>query len=99
MVEFESVVRSARMRLAVSPAQILEAARTHAEAWARILLAMVGRPHAHLRTETDPDCSEFVAEVRRLRPRWIRSKSDVRAINDLRQFWDKRAPPVRPPPT
>src|ERR1022692_3089323 len=89
----ESVIRRCGGRIAVPPAIILEAARAEdLDVRAKILRAVCGGPRAHMRTEADTCCAELVAEIRRLRPVWMRAKPDVQRIDLLRRAWIKEIP-------
>ncbi|WP_371100703.1 hypothetical protein [Streptomyces sp. PU_AKi4] len=89
--ELESLARSSQLSIRTPPATLLEVLRTKdAEKRDRIIDAMTSRHWVRLRTEVDVECEEFVAEVRRMRPQWVRQLPQPGRPAALREFWTRR---------
>ncbi len=81
------------VRIVVPPSLLLEALRTpDAEIRHRIVHAMTrrGAERVHPSTEARQQVDEFVAEIRRLRPRWMRPFAHTADIAGFEKFWTKR---------
>ncbi|MHB9759916.1 hypothetical protein ACYBSK_36580 [Streptomyces sp. BYX5S] len=88
--ELESLARSRQLSVRTPPATLLEVLRTRdAEKRDRIINAMTSRYWVRLRTEVDVECEEFVAEARRLRPKWVRQLPLPGKPAALREFWTR----------
>ncbi|MEY6564557.1 hypothetical protein AB8B12_06305 [Streptomyces sp. PGLac3x] len=88
--ELESLARTRGLSVRTPPATLLEVLRTkNPEKRDRIIDAMTSRHWTRLRTEADAECEEFVSEVRRARPRWVRQLSQPGRPATLRNFWTR----------
>jgi hypothetical protein len=75
----------------VPPATLLEIIRTaNAERRRRIVDVLLGGKRQYLPTEAESECREFVEEVRRLRPAWLRAWPRTDRVASLNAFWTKR---------
>jgi hypothetical protein len=79
------------LQLLHAPSVLLEVLRTpKPEVRRRIVLAMVlGRPGRKLRSEADVEAEELVAQIKRFRTEWLRSKPDLREAERFRRFWTR----------
>ncbi|MEW6223618.1 MAG: hypothetical protein AB1627_03220 [Chloroflexota bacterium] len=86
--------RSRGITVVVPPATLLEISRTKDPIRrARILAAATTPPRIHPRTEAAEESAEFIEEIRRLRPSWIREKPiHVADFESLDRLWTRRVP-------
>ncbi|SCG60546.1 hypothetical protein GA0070213_106357 [Micromonospora humi] len=71
----------------MAPSTLMEVIRLPApEARQRIISAMGTGPRRRLATEAESESAEVVAEVRRVRPQWLRSMPDTARVASLNTF-------------
>ncbi|MEU1882917.1 hypothetical protein ABZ470_36910 [Streptosporangium sp. NPDC020072] len=86
--ELERVALSRHWTICTPPATLLEVLRTSDPARRhRSVDALSSKYWKRLRTEIDSECSEFIAEARRLRPKWVRQLPLPDKPRKLRNFW------------
>ncbi|MGI5468083.1 type II toxin-antitoxin system VapC family toxin [Streptomyces sp. CA-132043] len=89
--EFDAFVRSRGATVVVPPSVLLEVLRLpKPDKRDRILRALLGGPRRRLTSEADLESAEVVAEVRRLRPHWMRAVPDTGREAGWRTFWTKK---------
>ena len=86
--------RSRGITVVVPPATLLEISRTKDPIRrARILAAATTPPRIHPRTEAAEESAEFIEEIRRLRPSWLREKPiNLAHFENLDRLWTRKVP-------
>jgi hypothetical protein len=86
----QQCARRSRAVLAVSPAVLFEAAHTGSKVLRDALLSAMTRPQwMRLMPEAYSEAEEVKAEVRRLRPEWLRPHKDLTRFNQIRHDWSR----------
>lgn len=84
----QHAARRSRNVIVVAPAVLYEAAQTRNEAIRdRLLAAMASRVWKRLMPEAYSEAEELKAEVRRLRPEWVRPNPDLTLFKRVRHDW------------
>ena len=88
---FDALMKSHSLEVVVPPSTLLEVIRLPvAEARDRIIHALGTGPRHRLATEAQSESAEFVSEIRRARPHWMRSMPDTTRVWSLNSFWTKQ---------
>lgn len=87
----ENLFRAAQITVVMPPSTLVEVVRTPpAEPRNRIIAALMAGQRQRLPSEAQSECAEFVNEIRRCRPRWLRRFPDTARVASLEGFWTKR---------
>ncbi|MCG8919332.1 hypothetical protein L6E12_26510 [Actinokineospora sp. PR83] len=90
--EFTRLMAAHSLRVLMPPSILMEVLRmpaSAAEARGRIVHALVRGSRHRLSTEAESEAAEVVAEVKRLRPAWLRAMPDTARVASLHGFWTK----------
>jgi hypothetical protein len=89
--EFDDFVRERRLEVLVPPSILVEVCR-HSVRKLRdpIVRALATGPRRRLPTEAASESAELVAEIRRLRPEWMRRMPNTTKVASLNAFWTKQ---------
>jgi hypothetical protein len=90
---FDEFARERSLDVVVPPSILLEALRTSDPAVrAQIVNAITGRDasRSHPSTEARQMADEVVSEIRRLRPKWLRTFPETSKLPVLENFWTKK---------
>lgn len=88
---FDVMMKSRSAQVVVPPSILLEVfSLPVAEPRDRIIHALAKGPRQRLSTEAMSECAEFVAEVKRLRPAWMRTIPLTGKIWNLDNFWTNK---------
>lgn len=88
---FDNMMKSRSAQIVVPPSILVEVlGLPAAEPRARIIHALATGPRQRLSTEAKSECLEFVAEVKRFRPRWMRMIPLTGKIWALDNFWTNK---------
>ncbi|WP_159080521.1 hypothetical protein [Nocardia suismassiliense] len=89
--DFDALVRSRSLQVMVAPSTLMEVARHPVpQVRQRIISALARYPRGRLSTEAEVESAEVVAEIRRLRPQWMRTMPDTAKAASLHTFWTRR---------
>lgn len=89
--EFSSAVRQGSLQILVAPSVVYESLYIpDAAARARVVRLQSSRKWQRLMPDAFSECAEILAEVRRVRPEWLRDEPDVRAFERQRRDWTRR---------
>ncbi|TDD58014.1 hypothetical protein E1263_20880 [Kribbella antibiotica] len=89
--EFDDLVRQRGLEILVPPSILVEVCRLSVpELRDPIIRALAIGPRRRLATEAESESAELVAEVRRLRPAWMRKTPDTAKVHSLNAFWTKK---------
>jgi hypothetical protein len=87
---FDDLMRSRSLQV-VPPSILIEVlAHPLTGVRQRILNALAAGPRHRLPTEAQSESAEVVAEVRRVRPLWMRSMPDTAKVWSLNNFWSNK---------
>jgi hypothetical protein len=88
--EFDSLVQQHGIEVLVPPSILVEVCRLSApELRTPIIRVLAIGPRRRLPTEAESASAELVAEIRRLRPQWMRKMPDTARIASLNSFWTR----------
>jgi predicted nucleic acid-binding protein len=86
--DFYRYAKSDEIEVVVAPATLLELLRTPDRSARRIRVRLVCRSRwTRLPTEAESEAAELVAEIRRLRPLWLRQEPDHQQLATLHNLW------------
>lgn len=84
------VLKAAGHEAAVAPHMLTEALRTSEVERRTRTVEMMCSPHwIKLRNAADTLSEELTAEIRRLRPEWLRSRAKTDRLHSMRDYWTK----------
>jgi hypothetical protein len=88
---FDDLMGSRSLQVVVPPSILIEVlAHPLTDVRQRIIDALATGPRHRLPTEAQSESSEVVAEVRRVRPHWMRSMPDTAKVWSLNNFWTNK---------
>jgi hypothetical protein len=88
---FDAVVATRGFEVLLPPSTLLEIIRLpEMKARQRIITAVATGRRRRLPTEAQSESAEAVAEIRRVRPGWMRSMPDTARVASLNAFWTRR---------
>lgn len=86
--DFYRYAKADKIEVVIAPATLLELLRTPDRSNRRKRVRLVCRSRwTRLPTEAESEAAELVAEIRRLRPRWLRQEPDHQQLAKLHNLW------------